>query len=109
MASKSTAPTALTTGAADVLTTPASGLVNYITRVHVANIGTADATFSAFLGLTGASLDSTALYKTVTVKAGTVYNDYGDTAFKNGTYFSALASANNALVMTVDYDQEVLA
>lgn len=105
---KRAGPVYLTTAAADVLTTPASGLLNLIRMIHLDNESNAAVPFSMFMGASGGSTGGTSLFYNTLIPA----NDTRDLPLylvqKNTDYLSGNAGSNSAVAVTVMYDAIVV-
>lgn len=95
-------PAYLGSSAADVLTTPASGLMYEITHIHVANEDSSARTFELYVGGTGGSAGGTSIFKGKSVPANDAVDWYSPgLVMTNGDYLSGLASVASKLVVTV--------
>lgn len=105
-----TGPTALTTSAANIMQGAGgdASMRDRIKAVHVSNRTTSDATFSMYLGLTGATTAGTGEWEGKKVLANDVYDWYGDVPLASTEYLVALASANSSLTITITYEREVI-
>ncbi len=105
MLKKTTGPTALTTAAADILRGGGgtAGLQDTITHIHVVNKTSSDATFTAYIGATGAEAAGTELFVAKKVLANDVYDYYCEHDIDTTKYLVMKASANTTLVVAVDH------
>lgn len=95
---KTVAPQALGTGVANLYNPPA----NETTRnIHVANEGVVPATFSIWLGATGASAAGTALFKTVSVPIGGYVDWPYPLKLTTASFLTGQASVAATLTVTI--------
>jgi len=109
-------PTALTTSAADILNPPTitggvgagSATATYIILTHVrwVNKSGSAATFSAYLGATGATAAGTEVMGTAkSIAANDAYDWYGKMRLTTADFLVMLASANTSI--TVEGEGEI--
>ncbi len=105
---KRSGPAYLSNAAADVLTTPASGIYNVIRHIHLDNVTSGAVTFTLYIGTSAGSAGGTELFKEVSIPANSSYDYYTPTKQVNTEYLSGLASAASSIVSTIDYEQYVV-
>lgn len=107
---KRTGPTALTTSIADIMQGAggSASMRDRIKHIHIANKTTSAATFDMYLGGTGGTTAGTELFKGKTVAANDAFDWYGDMLLASTEYITALASAVTTLVITIEYEREVV-
>jgi hypothetical protein len=102
-------PVALTNTLGTNLYNQASALVRTIVRhVRVVNESDTDATFSIWLGLTGANTAGTALFSKETVKARSGLDRYMELPLTNAQFLVGGASVNSALTLLVEGELEAV-
>jgi hypothetical protein len=95
-------PAYIANAAANIYTVTAS-TYDIVRHLHFTNKTGADATFSMYVGATGASAGGTEIFFTKTVKANDVYDWYGALKLVGGTDFlTAVASAASTITVTVE-------
>ena len=105
---KRAGPTYLTTNAADVLTTPASGLFNLIRMIHACNETNAAVQFSMFMGATAGHAGGTSIFFNQSIPANGTQDLPLYLVQKNGDYLSGNAASNSAITAIVMYDAIVI-
>jgi hypothetical protein len=107
---KKTGPTALTASAANIMQGAGGDALmrDRIKHIHVVNKTANGATFDLYLGATGATAAGTELFKSKLVAGSDTYDWYGDLPLESTEYLVGLASALTTLVITVEFEREVV-
>ena len=100
-------PAYIANSATDIYTPPASTMYIVIRHIHVANKDSSTRTFTLYVGATGGSAGGTELFKDVSVAVGSYFDHYCMLVMKSTDFLSGIASAANALVITVEGEQYV--
>jgi len=99
-------PLALTTTLTSNIFNQASALiVSEINHIHVVNKTGAAATFSLWLGATGANAAGTEVWSAQSVGANAVYDWYGRLFMASTDFLVGGASANTTLTITIEGQQ----
>lgn len=83
-------------------------IYDVIKHIHVANKTGSDATFSIWLGATGANAAGTELFNAVNVPAHGVYDWYGNLKLTSSDFLVGGASAGTTLTITIEGEQYVV-
>ncbi len=102
-------PLALTTTLTTNVYNQSSALIYDIIRhIHIANKTGSAATFSLWLGATGANTAGTELFSGVSVPANSVYDWYGGLKMLSTDFLVGGASTTLALTITIEGEQYVV-
>jgi hypothetical protein len=101
-------PAFIANAATNIYTPPASTIYTVIRHIHVANVTTAAATFSLYIGATGGSAAGTELFKNVTVPANGYLDYYPLQRMDSTDFLTGIASAASTLTIEVEGDQNVV-
>jgi hypothetical protein len=95
---KTVAPQFIASSAANLYAPPGPEVVR---NIHVCNEGSASATFSIWIGATGASAAGTAIFKSVAIAPGAVLDAPYPYKLSATTFVVGLASAASTLTVTI--------
>lgn len=99
---KISGPAYISNAVANIYTPPNAAVATLIRHIHIANKTGTAATFSLYVGATGASAGGTELFKDFSVAANNVY-DYCPLLLLASTEFlTGVASAASTLTITVE-------
>jgi hypothetical protein len=82
-------------------------IFDVIKHIHVANKTGSAATFSLWLGATGANAAGTELFTAVNVPANSVYDWYGNLKMVNTEFLVGGSGTATALTITIEGEQSV--
>lgn len=101
-------PAYIANAAADVYTPPAATIYTVIRHIHIANKDGSARTFTMYVGATGGSAGGTELFKDVSIGVGGYFDYYCNMKMLSTDFLTAVASAANALVVTIEGEQVVV-
>ena len=96
-----------TTMTTNIYSNASSLLYDNLKHIHVANKSGSAATFSIWLGLTGANTAGTELFSAINVPANSVFDWYGNLKMLSTDFLVGGASANTALTIVGEGEQIV--
>lgn len=101
-------PAYLSNSAANIYTPPAATIYTVIRHIHFANKTSSPATFSLYVGATGASAGGTELFAGFTLGPNLTYDYYCTLQMLSTDFLVGLASAASTITITVEGDQSVV-
>lgn len=106
---KVTGPTALTTTLTTNIYNQTSALIyDVIRHIHISNVTSAAATFSLWLGATGANAAGTELFKGRNVAANAEYDWYGTLKVTSTQFLVGGANLATSLTILIEHEQYVV-
>jgi hypothetical protein len=101
-------PAFLSNSAANIYTPPASPIYTVIRHIHVANVTSASATCSVYVGATGGSAAGTEIFKDKSIAAKDTFDYYCGMRMSATDFLTGIASASSTLVITVEGEVAVV-
>lgn len=101
-------PAFIPNSAANIYTPPAATIYTVIHHIHFCNVTGAAATFSLYIGATGASASGTEIFKDYPIPAKGVYDYWCERKMLSTDFLVGVSNTASAITIEVEGEQEIV-